>query len=127
MLSVRVNRLARRTCSWLRPRQVIILLTYSCYSEVLLYVLYVLCFMYVVWALVISLCSMKTCGCVFSARYGQWHKDRGSMIPKSGPRVIVFVIGGVTFSEMRCAYEVTAQCSRNWEIIIGILSIVSGH
>ncbi|XP_025195197.1 protein ROP isoform X1 [Melanaphis sacchari] len=53
-----------------------------------------------------------------SARYGHWHKDKGQQLIKNVPRVIVFVIGGVSFSEIRCAYEVTNNF-KNWEVIIG--------
>ena len=64
-----------------------------------------------------------------SARYGQWHKDKekaggaagagaaGSV--KSVPRVIVFVLGGVTYSELRCAYEVTNERKKGWEVVMG--------
>jgi len=54
-----------------------------------------------------------------SARYGAWHKDKKdqSMV-KTLPRIICFVVGGNTFSEMRAAYEVTRE-KKNWEIIMG--------
>lgn len=51
-------------------------------------------------------------------RYGHWHKDKNSLNIKNVPRLIVFVIGGLTYSEMRAAYEVTNN-SKNWEVIIG--------
>ena len=52
---------------------------------------------------------------MFSARSGIRRNASGSSF-KGGPRLIVFVVGGITFSEMRCVYEVAAK---NWEIIIG--------
>ncbi|XP_003399201.1 protein ROP isoform X1 [Bombus affinis] len=59
-----------------------------------------------------------------SARYGHWHKDKGSQTIKNVPRLIVFVVGGVCFSEIRCGYEVT-NALKNWEVIIGSSHIIT--
>ncbi|XP_035212249.1 protein ROP-like, partial [Stegodyphus dumicola] len=53
-----------------------------------------------------------------SVRYGHWHKDKNAPNVKNLPRLIVFVVGGTCYSELRCAYEVTKEY-KNWEVIIG--------
>ena len=63
--------------------------------------------------------SEKTFVVLFSARYGQWHKDKTQATSqKNVPRLIVFIMGGATYSELRTAYEVTNE-HKNWEVIMG--------
>jgi len=59
--------------------------------------------------------SMRT-STTSSARFGQWHKKEAQ--GKNLPRIIVFIVGGCSFSEMRAAYEVTND-RKNWEVVIG--------
>ena len=52
-----------------------------------------------------------------SARFGHWHKKEGAQ-GKNLPRMIVFIVGGASFSEVRAVYEVTNE-RKNWECILG--------
>lgn len=53
-----------------------------------------------------------------SQRYGHWHKEKNAHHIKQVPRLIIFIVGGMTYSEMRCAYEVTNESKSAWEVII---------
>lgn len=52
-----------------------------------------------------------------STRYGNWYRKGGNQI-KDVPRLIIFVVGGISLSEIRSVYEVN-KTQTEWEVVIG--------
>jgi len=58
----------------------------------------------------------KIFNCISSRYNATWYKGKDSKQQCS--RIILFISGGVTYSEMRSAYEVS-KSFKNWEVVIG--------
>ncbi|CAF3083983.1 unnamed protein product [Rotaria socialis] len=62
--------------------------------------------------------TLPTAPIVQSSRDVGWIQSRRGAT-RSGPRIIVFILGGVAYNELRCAYEVTQSNLKKYEVFIG--------
>ena len=60
---------------------------------------------------------------VSSGRWGA-NKTNGNN-PISNSRIIVFMLGGMCYSECRVGYEITKEKSNKWEVILGSSQILT--
>lgn len=56
-----------------------------------------------------------------SARYN-WKSTECPV--KNLPKIIVFIVGGITMSEIRCGYQLTS-CQKDFEVIMGSTHIIT--
>ncbi|CAM5080960.1 unnamed protein product [Eretmochelys imbricata] len=71
------------------------------------------------WPFLSDLVPTTSSQAAVSARFRHWHKNKPVAEYQMGLRLIIYVLGGVSMSEMRCAFEVTPAIKGKWEVVIG--------
>ncbi|CAM5169092.1 unnamed protein product, partial [Eretmochelys imbricata] len=77
------------------------------------------------WPLVSDPVPTTSSQAAVSSHFRHWHKNKPATEYQTGPCLIIYVLGGVSMSEMRCAYELTAATRGKWEVVIGSSHILT--
>ncbi|XP_030401311.1 syntaxin-binding protein 2-like [Gopherus evgoodei] len=77
------------------------------------------------WPFMLDLVPTASSQAAVSPYFRHWHKNKPAVEYPTGPCLIIYVLNGVSMSEMRCAYEVTQASEGKWEVVIGSSHILT--